>query len=155
VAVLPDGRVVSGGDDDRVRIWDPVDASADAVDLAGHGDWVAALAVLPDGRIVSGGDDGHIRLWDPVDPDAEPVNLGNHDDWVGAFAVLPDGRLVSGGDDHRVKVWDSERQQLRAQGICSVRALATGRLDSGDNVLVVAHAGTGFSTWYIADTPTV
>ena len=152
VAVLPDGRIVSAGDDDCIRIWDPAAPSAGPVDLGSHDEWVAAVAVLPDGRVVSGGDDGTIRLWNPMDSGAEPVHLGRHDDWVAALAMLPDGRVISGGDDHRVKVWDGARQELCAQGICSVRALATGDSGSGA-VVVVAHAGAGLSAWSIAGLP--
>jgi WD40 repeat protein len=64
VAVLPDGRVVSGGDDGRVRVWDPAAPGAVPVELGGHDGNVRAVAVLPDGRVVSGGDDGQMRVWD-------------------------------------------------------------------------------------------
>ncbi|HSZ29283.1 MAG TPA: hypothetical protein VK784_05935, partial [Pseudonocardiaceae bacterium] len=64
VAVLPDRRVVTGGDDGRVRMWDPVGATP--VEFGRHDDWVRAVAVLPDGRVVTGGDDRRVRVWDPA-----------------------------------------------------------------------------------------
>ena len=64
VAVLPDGRVASGGTDGRLLVWDPADPGAAPAELGRHGDWVWAVAVLPDGRVASGGADGRVRLSD-------------------------------------------------------------------------------------------
>jgi WD40 repeat protein len=63
VAVLPDGRVVSGGDDRRVLVWDPSRPGSGPVELGHHDGWVNAVAVLPDGRVVSGGDDRRVLMW--------------------------------------------------------------------------------------------
>ena len=106
MAVLPDGRVVSGGEDGRVRVWDPAVPGIGPVELGSHDGPVSAVAVLPDGRVVSGGSDGRVRVWDPAVPGIGPVELGSHDGPVSAVAVLPDGRVVSGGEDGRVRVWD-------------------------------------------------
>ncbi|KAH8066428.1 M16 peptidase-like protein [Aureococcus anophagefferens] len=43
VAVLPDGRVVSGSYDDSLIVW--------------------CVAVLPDGRIISGSEDKSLKVW--------------------------------------------------------------------------------------------
>ena len=106
MAVLPDGRVVTGGDDGRVRVWDPATAGAAPLELGSHDGRVRAVAVLPDGRVVTGGDDGRVRVWDPAAAGAAPLELDRHDGPVSAVAVLPDGRVVTGGDDGRVLVWD-------------------------------------------------
>ena len=53
-AVLPDGRVVTGGSNDgRVLLWDPAEPGAGPVQLGRHENGVRALAVLPDGRLGS------------------------------------------------------------------------------------------------------
>jgi len=63
LAVLPDGRVVSGGHDHRVLVWDPSRPGSGPVELGRHNDVVTAVAVLPDGRVVSGGGDDRVLIW--------------------------------------------------------------------------------------------
>ena len=49
VAVLPDGRVVAGGEGGRLLVWDPAAPGADPVELGRHDGAVGAVAVLPTG----------------------------------------------------------------------------------------------------------
>jgi WD40 repeat protein len=106
LAVLPDGRLASGGHDDFIKLW-PKDGAGEPVVLV-HGRHVrsVSLAVLPDGRLASGGSDGIIKLW-PTDGAGEPVILA-HGSEINSFAVLPDGRLASGGDDGTIKLWPKD-----------------------------------------------
>ena len=106
VAVLPDGRVASGGFDGWVLVWDPADPGAGPTELGHHYGPVHAVAVLPDGRVVSGGADGEVVVWDPADPAAAPTGFGRQYSSLQTVTVLPDGRVVSGGGDGRVLVWD-------------------------------------------------
>ena len=64
VAVLGDGRVVSGGYDNTLRVWD-VDTGVCERVLEGHTDAVFAVAVLGGGRVVSGSGDRTLRVWRP------------------------------------------------------------------------------------------
>jgi WD40 repeat protein len=143
VAVLPDGRVVSGGSEGKVLVWDPSRPGRRPVELGGHDGRVNAVAVLPDGRVVSGGDvepaeGGRVLVWDPAAPGADPVELGRRDEWMNAVAVLPDGRVVSGGADGRVLVWDLAASGTdpvevgrRDRAVHAVAVLADGRVVSG------------------------
>jgi WD40 repeat protein len=156
VAVLPDGRVVTGGTDPQVRVWDPAAPGAAPLDLGSRDGGVRALAVLADGRVVTGGDDGRVRVWDPAAPGAAPLELGSHDGWTGAgpVAVLADGRVVTGGTDHRVRVWDVLTRAQFTRIACPVFAFATAPFSAvGDCHLVVAHGGSGMSGWAIRAHP--
>jgi len=108
--VLADGRLASGGDDGKIKLW-PKDGSGEPVVLPQRGP-VSSLAVLADGRLASGGGDGKIKLW-PKDGAGEPAVL-SHGSWVYSLAVLADGRLASGGGDGNVKLWLVDEQKLIA-----------------------------------------
>ena len=107
VAVLPDGRVVTGGDDDgggRVLVWDPGEPGAGPVELGRDEDGVRAVAVLPDGRVVTGGGGGVSAAggcWCGTRRSRAPArssSAATRPGWT-AVAVLPDGRVVTGGGD--------------------------------------------------------
>jgi WD40 repeat protein len=156
VAVLPDGRLVTGGSDGRVLAWDPADPDAAPAELGRHDYEVTAVAVLPDGRVVTGAKDKRVLVWDPADPGAEPAELGRHGSGVTAVAVLPDGRVVTGGRDRRVRLWDVQSGPGRGLLACSVYALATSPSPSGA-WLFVGHDDGGISCWNVRapaqDTP--
>jgi hypothetical protein len=109
LAFAPDGRrVVSGGEDRTVRLWD-ADTGKEWQCFKGHTDDVLAVAVSPDGhRLLSGGRDRTVRLWD--------ANTGNeirrflgHTDGVRTVAFATHGRhALTGSADGSVRYWDVE-----------------------------------------------
>ena len=83
VAVLPNGRVVSGSRDNTLKVWDassgeclqtlrghtgvarrrrPVERRVDRSSTPRRAQ-VLCVAVLPNGRVVSGSDDGTLKVW--------------------------------------------------------------------------------------------
>jgi WD40 repeat protein len=64
VAFSPAGdRILSGGEDGTVRLWQ-LDGIPAAAPFEGHQGFVFSVAFAPHGdRIVSGGEDGTVRLW--------------------------------------------------------------------------------------------
>ncbi len=109
VAFAPDGATVaSGGNDDRVRLWNPRTGARGAV-LAGHKATVSTLAWHPGGERIATGSlsqDDNLKLWD-VRTGAVIANLLGHTDKVRAVAFSPDGKvLASAGTDQIVRVWD-------------------------------------------------
>jgi WD40 repeat protein len=59
--------VVTGGEDETVRLWDLTTRSAIGRPLLGHTGWVTSIAVTElDGRTiaVTGSEDHTLRIWD-------------------------------------------------------------------------------------------
>jgi len=108
MAISSDGkRIVSGGDDKTIRIWDS--ASGDElITLRGHDDWICSVAFSPDGkRIISGSGDHTIKVWDSA-TGAELMTLRGHDKDVYSVAFSPDGkRIASGSIDKTIRVWNA------------------------------------------------
>ncbi|MCB9756582.1 MAG: pentapeptide repeat-containing protein [Myxococcales bacterium] len=98
VSWSPDGRrLVSGGSDKTVRVWDAETGEALA-SLEGHNDWVWAVSWSPDGRrLVSGGDDKTVRVWDAETGEAL-ASLEGHNATVWAVSWSPGrARIAIGG----------------------------------------------------------
>jgi len=66
VAYSPDGQhIISGSDDETIRIWDDETGAAGGKYLEGHTESVLSFAYPPDGQhIVSGSRDQTIHLWE-------------------------------------------------------------------------------------------
>ncbi|BBH63407.1 hypothetical protein ACTI_00920 [Actinoplanes sp. OR16] len=118
LVITPDGRrLISGGDDGAVRLWDP-DSGQEARKLGIHRREVTVLAVSPDGTWLASGDHhGSLRLWDVTT--GRPLrSIVAHQDEVSALAISADGAwLATGSADGSARLWDprSGRQisQLR------------------------------------------
>lgn len=92
LGTLPEGLLVTVGNDHVVRIWD-VDTGTQEAILEGHTSTVPAIAVFPDGRLASGSNDKTIRLWNVATRTC--THVLPHPGSVYALAVLNDGRLAS------------------------------------------------------------
>jgi WD40 repeat protein/serine/threonine protein kinase/pSer/pThr/pTyr-binding forkhead associated (FHA) protein len=129
----PNGRfVVSGGDDQTIRIWDLSNGRC-LYSFRGHQGRITSVALSPDGnQLLSGSEDKTLKLWNVAATThlftfggaAENPRLservrqmlgliprtssGNgHRGAVRSVAFSPDRRyILSGGDDATVKLWD-------------------------------------------------
>jgi cytochrome c len=103
-ALAPDGRIVTGGEDGRVAVWQP-GAPAPMAVFEGHTAPVASLAVSPDGKtIASASWDRTIRLWPSTGGSAQV--LEGHQQNVNGVAFMPGGKaLVSVGYDLTLRIW--------------------------------------------------
>ncbi len=133
VAWLPDGRLLSGGDDGALTAWD----AGRPRELGRHRGAVTDLAVAPDGRaFASAGADGAVRLWD-ADGKATPLADRTR---AARVAFSPDGKwLAAGGADDDVLLWSlpgGERRALRVGGPLADLAF------SSDGTLAAAAAGS-------------
>ncbi|KNZ77573.1 hypothetical protein J132_05107 [Termitomyces sp. J132] len=109
VAFSPDGKsIVSGSNDQSVRVWDASSGAQLQKELNGHTGSVTSVAFSPDGKsIVSGSDDQSVRVWD-ASSGAQLQELNGNTGSVTSVAFSPDGKsIVSGSDDKSVRVWDA------------------------------------------------
>ncbi|HEV3081847.1 MAG TPA: hypothetical protein VGY66_18855, partial [Gemmataceae bacterium] len=105
LAFSPDGRrLVMGGEEDRVKIWEVQTGQEQT--LKGHRGDVWAATFSRDGRwVASAGEDSTVKVWDGRSG-ALVHNFRGHNGLVTSVAFSPDGRrLFSGSRDRTVKVW--------------------------------------------------
>jgi len=104
VALLPDGRTVTGGEDGKIAIWQTGSPTPQQV-LEGHVAPVVSLAVSPDGTtLASASWDRTIRLWSLTG--GEQRVLEDHQQNVNGVAFTPDGKaLVSAAYDLTLRIW--------------------------------------------------
>src|SRR5262249_22715574 len=108
IAFSPDSRrLVSGGEDRIVRVWDV--ETGECQELPGHTETVYAAAFHPGGtRLATAGRDRAIWLWDLAKGEGV-VRLPGHAAYVWSLAFSPDGKsLASGSGDQTVRLWDTE-----------------------------------------------
>jgi hypothetical protein len=111
VAMVANGqRVLTGGGDGRLRIWD-VAQGRQAGELSGHTEAVLAVGVYADGHkaLSAGGErkDFTIRLWDAQGGHAPLREFVGHQGPVVGVDLSQDGRrVVSASHDGSARVWD-------------------------------------------------
>ncbi|KAF5366328.1 hypothetical protein D9757_012932 [Collybiopsis confluens] len=114
VAVSPNGdQVVSGSNDNTVRIWNVQTGQQIGDPLHGHTDWVTSVAFSPDGQqVVSGSYDETVRIWNVQTGQQIRDPLHGHTSRVISVAFSPDcQQVVSGSWDHTVRIWNVQTGQ--------------------------------------------
>ena len=107
LAFSPDGtRLVSGGDNQEVILWDAAGGSL-LHRPEGQGGPIQPVAFTPDGRhLVSAGNGRTVRVWDAAGG-REVACLRGHTHVVQDVAASGDGRrLLSASSDGTVREWD-------------------------------------------------
>ncbi|MCH7946031.1 MAG: WD40 repeat domain-containing protein, partial [Armatimonadetes bacterium] len=123
-----DSQVLSGSDDNTMKIWDA--GNGDLIKtLRGHAGWVRSCVFSPAGskQVLSGSHDGQARIWN-VDAYAEKLRLAtagendsadgrrtviDHDDAVFAVAFDRNGKyVVTAGRNQKARIWDARTGKL-------------------------------------------
>jgi WD40 repeat protein len=102
-----DGRLVSGGDDQRIAITDPKNPS-DGQRLPRQASKLYAVKLLDNDLIATGGSDNKIHVSRLLDG-SDVGYLEGHTGTVSSLALKSD-QLVSGSYDTQVRIWSTTRQ---------------------------------------------
>ncbi|CAE6498821.1 unnamed protein product [Rhizoctonia solani] len=107
LTISSDGsRIISGANDNTVRIWDSQTGAQTGGNLTGHSGYVYCVAISPDkARIVSGSYDKTLRLWDTTT--YRNTNTYQHTSIVRRTGFSPDGtRIAFASDDYKLYLMD-------------------------------------------------
>jgi serine/threonine protein kinase/WD40 repeat protein len=118
VAITSDGkRLASAGGgrvepDLTIHLWHADTLQPVGEPLAGHKNWVNALAFSPDGKqLLSGDADGVVLLWDLARRTSLPLE-GHKGPDITSLAFAPDGaRALSAGSDGLVILWNVRKAE--------------------------------------------
>ena len=103
LAVFPDGRIVSGGDDKTLRVWDSATGRCLTV-LEGHTGSINCFTILKSGKVASGSFDSTIRVWDIATGTCLPPM--RHGGSVKCIQELSDEQIISASSYGTICVWD-------------------------------------------------
>jgi WD40 repeat protein len=108
LAFAPNGTyLAAGGDDHKVRLWDPTTGTLHDT-FPGHNGPLTALAFSADGKtLASGGMDHAVRLWDVPGDGRLETPWPRRPNWTVKIVSSPDGhRLVTGDFGNQARLWD-------------------------------------------------
>lgn len=113
VALSADGQtLVSGSQDDTIRVWNPTSGELRRTIVANAGS-VRSVSISADGQtLATGNGDRTVKVWDASSGQLQST-LSGHSGSVWSVALSQNGQtLVSGSDDGTVNVWNLRTNQL-------------------------------------------
>jgi len=134
VAYSPDGRhIISGSDDNTIRIWDAKTGAAVGKPLEGHSRAVCSVAYSPDGQRIAPGSDGHTtHVWDASQSVSIPYPSSNP--LLPHFYALPDEDGWVHDSEGRLLYWVPPhwRISLHSQALLTISPMSPVRSVSLD-----------------------
>ncbi|KAL9103763.1 MAG: hypothetical protein Q9163_001222 [Psora crenata] len=143
-------RVVSGGVDGKVMVWDAWSGARVAV-LDGHRALVGHVLAVTDGggdggTIVTAGADGAIRAWELGCEWRLRWALTEAHEYAVTSVKVEGGYMVSGGSDGRVRLWELEAgRMLKEVGEKAEAVWSVGFKEGSQKGVVVVSRQSGLS----------
>jgi WD40 repeat protein/beta-lactamase regulating signal transducer with metallopeptidase domain len=122
---LPGGRLVTGGHDKLVKVWDRKTGNL-LKTLAGHPGGITCGDLSSDGRLLATGSwDKSVRLWD-LESMQPTATVLKHSAEVVEVKFTADGRrVVTAGRFNRIQIWDVKTGKLIGQTAEQDKPIAT------------------------------
>ncbi|MER5355296.1 TIR domain-containing protein [Kitasatospora sp. NPDC002551] len=143
-----DPLLVTGGNDGRVRLWDPASGRSRQL-LRGHGRRIGSLTFSGDGTLLAaGGNDGAIRVWDPATGRRLRELSGRSSRLVSAVFSPEEAVLATATNDGDLCLWNARTgEYLREMDVETEHVWA--EAFSADGVLVAtANDDDTVRIWY-------
>jgi len=122
---LPGGRLVTGGHDKLVKVWDRKTGKL-LKTLAGHPGGITCGARSPDGRLLATGSwDKTVRLWDLESMQPTGTVLKHSAEVVEVKFTADGRRVVTAGRFNRLQIWDVKTGKMVGQTAEQDKPLAT------------------------------
>ncbi|KAG9063950.1 hypothetical protein KI688_004064 [Linnemannia hyalina] len=151
LGLSPDGtRVVFGGEDGLVRLWDCASGQEMFV-MEGHNNFVYSVAFSPCGKqIASSSNDETVRVWDSRTGESLFV-LEGHTDEVWSVKYSPSGeRLISSSWDGTIRFWNSETGEVGIVLDFSMEEVLSLAFSTDGRWIASGHAGGDLQLWHAA-----
>lgn len=108
-----EGRVITAGDDRRIKIWD-AESGGLVEEINAHANLIRRLAVSPDGNLLaSASEDNSVRVWNLTKTQHRLVAREPNVNELTNLAFSPDSRVIASvGYRGDIRLWDAKDSRL-------------------------------------------
>lgn len=156
VSYSPNGnRIVTGGNDNLVKIWD--NTGALLFTCSGHMHDITQVKVSSDNLyVVSASKDKTIKVWD-INTGALLRTINAHTNWVNGIDISPDAsKVVSVSSDASCKIWEiSSGNLLQTFGVVDSGIINTVAWSPLGDKIATGNAKSDLSIWNVSSSLSV